>query len=87
MCKVVNAASNTQGPGDNTSADTPYIQYYGRTYNQELIAGIVNVNQGTLPITLLFVLVQLQRLCIRGSLRRSGRSHAENVDVKHLSAS
>lgn len=36
-----------QGPGDNTSDDTPYIQYYGRTYNQELIAGIVNVNQGS----------------------------------------
>ena len=35
-----------QGPGDNTSDDMPYIQYYGRTYNQELIAGLVRVQQG-----------------------------------------
>ena len=78
MCKVVNAASNSQGPGDNTSDDTPYIKYYGRTYNQELIAGIVNVNQGTAPITLLFVLVQLQKASIRGSIRRSRQPHFQN---------
>ena len=53
MRKVLNAGLHTQGPGDNTSADTPYIQYYGRTYNQELIAGIVNVEQGKTLITLL----------------------------------
>ena len=35
-----------QGPGDNSSAEDPYIMYTGRTYNAELIAGVIRVEQG-----------------------------------------
>ena len=37
-----------QGPGDNTSADDPYIMYTGRTYNEALIAGMIRIEQGAL---------------------------------------
>ncbi len=37
-----------QGPGDNTSADDPYIMYTGRTYNEALIAGMIRIEQGVL---------------------------------------
>jgi hypothetical protein len=37
-----------QGPGDNTSADDPYIMYTGRTYNEALVAGMIRVEQGVL---------------------------------------
>ena len=40
------AGHPVQGPGDNTSAEDPYIVYTGRTYNQELIAGVIRVMQG-----------------------------------------
>ncbi|KAA6422589.1 MAG: hypothetical protein FRX49_07450 [Trebouxia sp. A1-2] len=35
-----------QGPGDNTSADDPYIMYTGRTYNEALVAGMIRIEQG-----------------------------------------
>ena len=41
------AGPDLQGPGDNTSADDPYIMYTGRTYNAELIAGMIRAEQGT----------------------------------------
>ncbi|KAL3147413.1 hypothetical protein ABBQ38_014479 [Trebouxia sp. C0009 RCD-2024] len=34
------------GPGDNTTEGDPYIVYTGRTYNQELIAGMIRHVQG-----------------------------------------
>ena len=37
-----------QGPGDNTSADDPYIMYTGRTYNEALVAGMIRIEQGAL---------------------------------------
>ena len=37
-----------QGPGDNTTADDPYIMYTGRTYNEALVAGMIRIEQGVL---------------------------------------
>ena len=38
--------SRIVGPGDNTSADDPYVEYTGRTYNHLLVPGLVRVKQG-----------------------------------------
>ena len=35
------------GPGDNTSDDDPYIEFTGRVYNHQLVAGLVRTKQGT----------------------------------------
>jgi len=34
------------GPGDNTSADDPYVDFTGRVYNHQLVTGLVRVKQG-----------------------------------------
>lgn len=38
--------SRIVGPGDNTSADDPFVEYTGRTYNHLLVPGLVRVKQG-----------------------------------------
>ena len=35
-----------QGPGDNSSADDPYVEFTGRLYNERLVAGVIRVKQG-----------------------------------------
>ena len=35
-----------QGPGDNTSADIPYVLYTARVYNSSITPGIARVQQG-----------------------------------------
>lgn len=37
------------GPGDNTSADDPYVEFTGRVYNNQLVSGLVRVKQGAVP--------------------------------------
>ena len=37
------------GPGDNTSADDPYVEFTGRVYNSQLVSGLVRVKQGAVP--------------------------------------
>lgn len=39
------------GPGDNTSADDPFVDFTGRVYNGHLVTGLVRVKQGGVHAT------------------------------------
>ncbi len=54
--QLLERVPSMQGPGDNTSADDPYIMYTGRTYNEALVAGMIRIEQGVLTFDCNFVL-------------------------------